>query len=62
MDIPPIRTKDEFMRLVEEIGSLMDAQPGTPEGDRLDALATRVEAYEDEHEPPGLWNDPDVRP
>ena len=27
----------------------MDAQSGTPEGDRLDVLVTLVEAYEEKH-------------
>jgi HTH-type transcriptional regulator/antitoxin HigA len=30
---------------------LMDAEPGTPEWDELDALSTLVEAYEAEHFP-----------
>ena len=29
----------------------MDAQPGTPEGDRLEVLSTLVEAYERRHHP-----------
>jgi hypothetical protein len=30
------------------------APSGTPEGDRLDALATLIDAYEAEHHPIGL--------
>jgi len=30
---------------------LMDAEPGTPEGDELDILATLVEVYEQRHYP-----------
>jgi HTH-type transcriptional regulator/antitoxin HigA len=38
-----------------EVQQLMDADPGTPDGDRLDVLVTLIEAYEDRHwfiEPP----------
>jgi HTH-type transcriptional regulator/antitoxin HigA len=34
-----------------EIGRLWGAPSGTPEGDRLDVLATLIDAYEDEHHP-----------
>ena len=34
-----------------EIDRLMDAEPETPEGDRLDVLATFVEAWEEKHFP-----------
>jgi HTH-type transcriptional regulator/antitoxin HigA len=34
-----------------EIEALMRAGPGTPEGDRLDVLATLVEAWEARHVP-----------
>jgi HTH-type transcriptional regulator/antitoxin HigA len=30
---------------------LFDAEPGTPEGEHLDGLITRIEAYEDVHFP-----------
>ncbi len=33
----------------KEIDRLFDAAPDTPEGDRLEILATLVEAYEDKH-------------
>ncbi len=47
--IKPIRTESDYERALEDIESLMDARPGTPEGDELDVLATLVEAYEAEH-------------
>ena len=34
-----------------EIERLVDAKPGTADGDRLDVLATLVEAYEQQHYP-----------
>ena len=51
MDIAPIRTKRDCRRALKEIEALMDARRGTPEGDRLDVLATLVEAWEAKHYP-----------
>jgi HTH-type transcriptional regulator/antitoxin HigA len=36
---------------LKEIEELMDAQPGTQEGDHMDVLVTLVEAYEARHFP-----------
>ena len=36
---------------MKEIERLFDAAPGTREGDRLEVLATLVEAYEQKHHP-----------
>jgi HTH-type transcriptional regulator / antitoxin HigA len=44
MGIAPIRTRRAHARALEEIEGLMDARRDTPEGDRLDALVTLVEA------------------
>ncbi|CAH2031886.1 helix-turn-helix domain-containing protein [Trichlorobacter ammonificans] len=46
MDIRPIKTDEDYRAALAEIEQLFDAQPDTPEGDRLDVLATLVEAYE----------------
>ena len=46
MDIRPIRSDDDHRAALEEIDALWGAAEGTPEGDRLDILATLVEAYE----------------
>ncbi|MEA1652005.1 transcriptional regulator [Nitrospirillum sp. BR 11164] len=46
MDIKPIRTDDDLAAAHMEIETLWNAQPGTPEGDRLDVLITLAEAYE----------------
>ena len=51
MDIRPIKTEADYQAVLAEIEQLFDAQPDTPEGDRLDVLTTLVEAYEDDHEP-----------
>ena len=46
MHITPIKTDADHEAALAEIERLMDAAPGTPDGDRLDALTTLVEAYE----------------
>ena len=51
MDIKPIRTERDYRAALEEIERLMDAEPETPDGDRLDVLATLVEAWEEKHFP-----------
>jgi HTH-type transcriptional regulator/antitoxin HigA len=51
MDIKPIRTQADYQAALREVESLMTAEFGTPEGDRLDVLATLVEAYETKHFP-----------
>lgn len=51
MDIKPIRTEADYQAALREVESLMTAEFGTPEGDRLDVLATLVEAYEAKHFP-----------
>jgi HTH-type transcriptional regulator/antitoxin HigA len=49
MKIEQIQTDIEYEATLREIERLFKAEPGTPEGDRLDILITLVEAYEDEH-------------
>ena len=51
MNIRPIRTKANYRAALKDIESLMAAKANTPEGDRLDVLATLVEAYERTHFP-----------
>lgn len=51
MDIKPIRTDDDYRAALREVESLMLAEFGSPEGDRLDVLATLVEVYESKHFP-----------
>ena len=55
MDIQPIRTEADYRATLRQISTLMefDPEPGTPEGDRLDILATLVQAYEARHFPIG---------
>jgi len=51
MEIKHIRTKKNYEAALKEIERLFDATPGTREGDRLEVLATLVEAYEEKHHP-----------
>ena len=48
-DIKPIRTKKDYEASLDEVERLWGAKLGTPEGDRLDVLATLIEAYENAH-------------
>jgi HTH-type transcriptional regulator/antitoxin HigA len=45
--IKPIKTEADYRQALQEIESLFDAVPNTPEGDRLEVLTTLVEAYEE---------------
>lgn len=53
MNIRPIRTDADHKATLLEISFLMAADPelGTPMGDRLDVLATLVQAFEARHYP-----------
>ena len=51
MDIRPIKTEADYHAALTEIEHLFDAQPDTPQGDRLDVLTTLVEVYEADQEP-----------
>jgi HTH-type transcriptional regulator/antitoxin HigA len=53
MEIRPIRTEADYKAALKEVSRLMESDPdlGTPDGDRLDILATLVHAYESRHYP-----------
>jgi HTH-type transcriptional regulator/antitoxin HigA len=51
MEIRPIRTKADYRAALKEVERLWDADPGTPDGDRVDVLVTLIEAYEATHFP-----------
>ena len=51
--IKPIRTEADYQAALARIDELMDAAPGSREGEELDVLADLVEAYESKHEPMG---------
>jgi len=58
MEIKPIRTEAAYEAALKEIEELMGSQPGTPEDDRLDVLATLAESYEARHFPIPIPDDP----
>jgi HTH-type transcriptional regulator/antitoxin HigA len=51
MNIRPLKTEDDYKSALGEIEGLFDAEPGTPDADRLEVLVTLVEAYENAHFP-----------
>ena len=50
-EIKPIRSETDYEQALAEVERLWGAGSGTPEGDRLDILATLIDAYESEHHP-----------
>ena len=51
MDVRPIKTRRDYSNAMSEIARLWNAKPGTAGHDKLDVLATLVEAYERRHFP-----------
>lgn len=52
--IKPIRIEADYETALARIDALMDAKPGTPEGEELDILTDLVEHYEAKHVPMGF--------
>ncbi len=50
-DVKPIRTAKDYEAALKEVERRWGAKTGTPAGDRLDVLATLIDAYEAEHFP-----------
>ncbi|MFZ1961946.1 MAG: helix-turn-helix domain-containing protein [Roseiarcus sp.] len=50
-EVKPIRSEADYQAALAEIERLWGAKAGTPEGDRLDVVATLIDAYESEYEP-----------
>ena len=50
-EMKPIRTKADYKNALVEVERLWGAKSGTPAGDRLDVLATLIDAYETDHYP-----------
>ena len=50
-EVKPIRSEADYQAAMVELERLWGGKAGTPEGDRLDVLATLIDAYESEHEP-----------
>ena len=50
-EIKPIRTKADYEAALAEVERLWGAKSGTSRGDRLDVLATLIDAYEERQYP-----------
>ena len=48
-EVKPIRSRADYEQALAEVKRLWGARSGSPEGDRLDVLATLVDAYEAIH-------------
>ena len=46
-EIKPLRTDRDYKAALADVERLWGKKLGTPEGDRLDVLATLIEAYEE---------------
>ena len=51
MELRPIKTELDYQNALKEIEQLFDVEPNSVECDRLDILATLIEAYEQKHYP-----------
>ena len=50
-DVKPIRTPEDYEIALRDVETLWGAPGGTKKGDRLDVLATLIDAYESQHYP-----------
>ncbi|MBS1164369.1 MAG: putative transcription regulator with domain [Proteobacteria bacterium] len=50
-ELKPIRNEADYEAALAEVERLWGARNGTPEGDRLDVLATLIDVYEAKHHP-----------
>ena len=50
-EVKPIRSRRDYETALKEVDRLWGAKAGTRDGDRLDVLATLIDAYETEHYP-----------
>lgn len=50
-DLRPIRTESDYDEALADVERLWGAKSGTPEGDRLDVLATLIDVYEAKYYP-----------
>jgi HTH-type transcriptional regulator/antitoxin HigA len=50
-ELKPIRSEADYEAALAEAERLWGAKSGTPDGDRLDVLATLIDRYEAEHYP-----------
>jgi HTH-type transcriptional regulator / antitoxin HigA len=52
-DLKSICSEADYEKALAEVEALWGAGSGTPEGERLDVLATLIDAYEEKHYPMG---------
>jgi HTH-type transcriptional regulator/antitoxin HigA len=50
-ELKPIKTNADYEASLAEMERLWGARSGTPDGNRLDFLATLIDAYESDHYP-----------
>jgi HTH-type transcriptional regulator / antitoxin HigA len=50
-EVKHIRSEADYEVALAEVERLCGAESGTPDGDRLDVLATLIDAYDGEHYP-----------
>lgn len=50
-ELKPIRTETDYLEALAEVDKLWGSKSGTTRGDRLDVLATLINAYEAKHYP-----------
>jgi HTH-type transcriptional regulator / antitoxin HigA len=50
-EVKPIRSEADYQAALAEVSRLWGAKAGTSKGDRLDVVATLIDAYESAHEP-----------
>lgn len=50
-DLKPIHSEQDYNEALEVLAELWGAKSGTPDGDKLDILATLIDVYENEHFP-----------
>lgn len=50
-ELTPIRSEADYQKALDEVERLWGAKSGTSEGDRLDVLATLIDAYESQRYP-----------
>ena len=51
MNLKPIKTEIDYRKALKEIEQNFDAEPNTPEYEKLDILTTLVEVYEQQNYP-----------
>lgn len=49
MTIKPIRNDEELKAAFQQLETVFQAEPGTPEADEMEVLVTLIEAYENKH-------------